>query len=105
MPFHEQLHNELLKATMECKKLDQIKKATSELQEICGLLEKEKNLLLIKIKNEEDLNEAEKVVRRSNSERYALLMERLQELILQNDDSPISPGNDLPTITPYYHRS
>ncbi|HTB99155.1 MAG TPA: hypothetical protein VK705_00590 [Ferruginibacter sp.] len=101
MSLQEKLLKELVQVTKECNKIDQIKKSTNELQEICDLLDKQKKLLHSKIRSEEDLTKAEKESLRSNSERYITMMEKLRELVLENDDQQITVSIDLSVVTPY----
>ncbi len=95
MSLQEKLLKGLVKVTRECNKIDQIKKSTNELQEICDLLDKEKKLLHSKIRSEEDLTEAEKESLRSNSDRYINMIEKLREIVLENNDLEIPLSDNL----------
>jgi hypothetical protein len=84
MSTHEELLIQLNKITEECKKLQQINKLSKELQDICDLLDKDKNVLLIKFKNEAFLSDAEKETILSNGVKYTSAMQKLQALIVEN---------------------
>jgi len=83
MGLHEELLRQLLNAIEEGRKLDQIKELTDELRNVCENLDKEKDILIDKIKKEEDLSSEDKTRTQTLNDRYNNAMSKLRELILK----------------------
>lgn len=83
MGLHEELLRQLLNAIEEGKKLNQIKDLIDELKNVCDSLEKEKEILIDKIKRDEDLSSEEKARTQALNERYNSAMNKLRELIIK----------------------
>lgn len=83
MGLHEELLRQLLNAIEEGKKLNQIKDLTDELKNVCDSLEKEKEILIDKIKRDEDLSSEEKARTQALNDRYNSAMDKLRELIMK----------------------
>ena len=81
MGLHEELLRQLLNAIEEGKKLNQIKDLTDELKSVCENLDKEKDILIAKIKRDEDLSSEEKGRTQALNDRYNNAMNKLRELI------------------------
>ena len=84
MAVHEELLEQLNYTTEECKKIQQIKKVTAELEGLYDLLDKDKNTLLIKYKNDAFLTDEEKDTIASNSVKYTSVLQNLRELVVEN---------------------
>lgn len=87
MGLHEELLRQLLNAIEEGKKLNQIKDLIDELKNVCDSLEKEKEILIDKIKRDEDLSSEEKARTQALNERYNSAMNKLRELIIKKMSS------------------
>jgi uncharacterized FlgJ-related protein len=83
MGLHEELLRQLLNAIEEGKKLNQIKDLTDELKNVCDSLEKEKEILIDKIKRDEDLSSEEKARTQALNDRYNSAMNKLRDLIIK----------------------
>lgn len=83
MGLHEELLRQLLNAIEEGKKLSKIKELTDELKDVCENLDKQKDILIEKIKKEEDLSEEEQERTQGLNDRYNNAMSKLRELILK----------------------
>ncbi len=83
MGLHEELLRQLLNAIEEGKKLNQIKELTEELKNVCDNLDKEKDILIDKIKKDEELSSEEKARIKELNDRYNNSMSKLSELILK----------------------
>ncbi len=83
MGLHEELLRQLLNAIEEGKKLKQINDLTDELKNVCDSLEKEKEILINRIKKDEDLSPEETARTQALNDRYNSAMTKLRELILK----------------------
>ena len=83
MELHEELLRQLLNAIEEGKKLKQIEDLTDELKNVCENLDKEKTILIEKIKKDEDLSPEENARTLALNNRYNNAMNKLRELILK----------------------
>jgi hypothetical protein len=83
MGLHEELLRQLLNAIEEGKKLNQIKDLTDELKNVCENLDKEKDILIAKIKKDEDLSSEEKARTQALNDRYNNTMNKLRELVMK----------------------
>jgi len=82
MSLHEDLYKQLMQILAEQEKVQTIKQLTNELYDICAKLNKEKETIINRNNNFEDLTDDESARIKALNDKYNENMKRLNELIL-----------------------